>query len=430
VADAARAGASSAAPIANESPPMLRVAPNLKAQLRSAERSRLRRDLFMIVIPVLFVVFVFAAPVATFLFYSVDNWEIGKTLPRTLVALEGWDGRTLPDDKAFAGLAADMRAARAARTAAELGRRLNYHIDGFRSLIMDTARNLPRVEIDSDPRAVVLAADARWGDLEYWRIIRQESGRLTPFYLLAALDLRRAFDGNIVAVPPDRTIFVDVILRTFTISTSVTVMCLLLGFPVAYLLATLPTRTANLLFIFVLLPFWTSLLVRSTAWIILLQNEGILNKALIRAGFTTAPIQLVYNRIGVVMALTHVMLPFMVLPIYSVMKGIPRHYMLAASSLGANWFVAFRRVYLPQAFPGIAAGCVICFVMVAGYYITPLLLGGPRDQMLAYFVAFFTNQSNNWGLAAALGTVLLVITLTLLAIFHRLFGVEKLRLRT
>src|SRR5262249_28055865 len=163
-------------------------------------------------------------------------------------------------------------------------------------------------------------------------------------------------------------------------------------------------KTANLLLILVLLPFWSSLLVRATAWIVLLQDEGLVNQALMALGITTHPIRMIFNRIGLTIAMTHVLLPFMILPLYSVLRGIPREQWRAAASLGANPLVAFARVYLPQALPGIVAGSTLVFVVSLGYYVAPALVGGPRDQMIGYFVAYFTSSTANWGMASALGT--------------------------
>jgi putative spermidine/putrescine transport system permease protein len=219
-----------------------------------------------------------------------------------------------------------------------------------------------------------------------------------------------------------------VFLRTFWMSFVVTVVCLALGFPIAYLLANLPVRISNLLMILVLLPFWTSLLVRTAAWVVVLQREGPVNELLQWIGLIDEPLQLVFNRTGVYIAMSHILLPFMILPLYSVMKSIPPVYVRAAASLGANPVVAFLRVYLPQTVPGIGAGCLLVFILAMGYYITPALVGGPKDQMASYFIAFFTNNTINWGMASALGAVLLTATLLLYAVYSRLLGMDKVRL--
>jgi putative spermidine/putrescine transport system permease protein len=181
--------------------------------------------------------------------------------------------------------------------------------------------------------------------------------------------------------------------------------------------------------ILVLLPFWTSLLVRTTAWVVLLQNKGIVNDSLIALGILQEPTQLIYNRIGVYVAMTHVLLPFMILPLYSVMRGISPSFVRAARSLGAPPTTAFLRVYLPQCLPGIGAGCLLVFVLALGYYITPALVGGAGDQMIAYFIAFYTTATINWGLASALGVVLLVATLMLCATYNKLVGFDRVALR-
>ena len=202
----------------------------------------------------------------------------------------------------------------------------------------------------------------------------------------------------------------------------------MLGYPVAYLLATLPVRTGNLLLILVLLPFWTSLLVRTTAWVVLLQTHGVINDTLSWLHLINRPLRLIYDRGGTVMAMTHIQLPFTLLPIYSVMKTISPTYLRAARSLGAGPFHAFWRVYFPQTLPGVGAGCLLTFILSLGYYITPALVGGPLDQMVGYFVALYTNQELNWGMASALGTVLLAVTLALYVVYNRLVGIDKMRL--
>ena len=210
----------------------------------------------------------------------------------------------------------------------------------------------------------------------------------------------------------------------------VTVYCLLLGYPIAYLLATLPNRTSNLLMILVLLPFWTSILVRTTAWIAMLQSQGVLNDVFVFFGVTgdDARFSLIYNKLGTLIAMTHILLPFMVLPLYSVMKGIPPSYVRAAKSLGATNWTAFWRVYAPQTVPGIGAGAILVFIVAIGYYITPALVGGQDGQMISNFIDFHMRRSLNWNLAAALGTVLLVVVLVLYWVYDRIVGIDNMKL--
>jgi len=230
-----------------------------------------------------------------------------------------------------------------------------------------------------------------------------------------------------VSVDPDQAVYIAIIVRTFGISILVTVVTLLLGFPVAYLLASLPTKTSNLLMILVLLPFWTSLLVRTTAWFVLLQDNGVINDTVQLLQLADHPLKLIFSRFGTVVAMTHIQLPFTLLPIYSVMKTIPPSHVRAARSLGAGPFYAFWRVYFPQTMPGLAAGCLLTFILSLGYYITPALVGGPTDQMVSGFIALAINQENNWGKASALGTILLVATMVLYFVYNRLIGIDKMK---
>lgn len=402
-------------------------APSLKVQLARAERLRVWKA-FLLVAPLLaFLLFAFLIPIAGMLWRSVEDNELSQVLPRTVSAIKQWDGKGLPDESAYAALAADLATAREAGTLGPAAKRLNYDINGYRSLVMNSARRVPAAGTASFKDAFI-ALDPHWGERNYWAAIKRAAGPLTTFYLLAALDRERDADGSIIRAPAETAIYVDVLARTFIVSFAVTLLCLVLGFPLAYLLATVPTRIGNLLLILVLLPFWTSLLVRTTAWIVLLQNEGILNGAMIWLGVIDKPVRMIFNRFGVYVAMTHVLLPFMILPLYSVMQAIKPAHMRAALSLGAPPVEAFVRVYLPQTLPGVGAGCLLVFILAIGYYITPTLVGGASDQMISYFIAFYTTDTANWGMASALGTVLLVSTLVLYTVYNRLVGTEGVRL--
>jgi putative spermidine/putrescine transport system permease protein len=201
-------------------------------------------------------------------------------------------------------------------------------------------------------------------------------------------------------------------------------LCLLLGYPLAYWLSTMSARSANILMILVLVPFWTSVLVRVAAWIVLLQREGLVNKALLGLNLVAEPLTLLFNRTGVVISMTHILLPFMILPLYSVMKSVPPTYLRAAVSLGSPPLAAFFRVYVPQTWPGIAAGALLVFIVCLGYYVTPALLGGADDQMLSYYIAQYTNVDINWGMACALGGLLLGATLVLYALYRKVVKSE------
>jgi putative spermidine/putrescine transport system permease protein len=185
-----------------------------------------------------------------------------------------------------------------------------------------------------------------------------------------------------------------------------------------------------MLMILVLLPFWTSLLVRTSSWIAMLQGQGVINDLLVWIGLVDDQnrLTMIYNATGTVITMTHILLPFMILPLYSVMKTVPPSYMRAARSLGATPFTAFYRVYLPQSVPGISAGAILVFILAIGYYITPALVGGQSGQFIGNMIAYHMQGSLNWGLAAALGVMLLVLVLGMYGIYHRLIGDNKVKM--
>lgn len=402
--------------------------PSLKQRLARAERFNRLKSKALILPLLLFLLLTFLLPIGALLMRSVDNPEVVGSLPRTVEAIAGWDGRGLPEESVYRAIASDMLEARRNQSLGDLSKRLNMELAGFRSLVSSTARKLPLREEPVSYQEAFLDMDERWGDPAYWQVIRRNASSVTPYYLLAALDHRIDDLGELAKATPDQAIYLDIFARTFWMSLVITAICLVLAYPLAYLLANLPTRQGNLLMILVLLPFWTSILVRVAAWIVLLQSGGLINSALISLGIIEQPLQLVFNRSGVYVAMVHIMLPFMILPIYSVMKGISPSYMRAAVSLGCHPFASFWRVYFPQTLAGVGAGCLLVFILSIGYYITPALLGSPNDQMISYFVAFYTNTTINWGMATALGGLLLAATLVLYVVYSWLVGASKLRL--
>lgn len=400
---------------------------SLAQQLAAAERARKWRA-FLLTAPLLaFLLLVFLGPIGALLARSVVDTEFASAMPNVAREIRRWDGRALPDEATFAALIDDVRAARAAGTLAPAATRLNYDISGFRSLLFTTGRSLPD-PLQGPARDALIAIDPKWGEVETWGAIARASGPVTSLFLLASVDLKRTADGRFASAPADEKIFVQVLGRTFGIATAVTVLCLLLGYPLAYVLASLPTRTANMLLVLVLLPFWTSLLVRTSAWIVLLQHEGVINSALLQAGMIEAPFELLYRRAAVYAAMTHVLLPFMVLPLYAAMRTIPPAHVRAALSLGATPLAAFWRVYAPQTLPAVGAGVLMVFIQALGYYITPALVGGPDDQMLSYFIAFYASKTINWGMAAALSLALLAATVALYWVYDRLIGIDRIRM--
>ncbi|CAJ3482220.1 spermidine/putrescine ABC transporter permease [Burkholderia pseudomallei] len=398
---------------------------SLRRELKAAEARRRTMALLLVAPLAIFLLLVFVVPIGALLTRAVQNPEIATALPRTVAALSNWDRKAAPADAAYAALAADLAQVADGEAMGALARRLNTEIPGYRSLVAKTARAMPLTGDANAPlapaqtRAKLIELDERWGDAAYWQAIAKNGGRYSPFYLLAALDHKQDGFGSIVPADPDQSIYLAVFGRTLLIGFAVTLFALALGYPLAYWISTLPERRANLAMILVLIPFWTSVLVRVAAWIVLLQSEGLVNRALIDTGLISQPLALLFNRVGVYISMTHILLPFMILPLYSVMKSIPPSYQRAAVSLGSHPFAAFWRVYVPQTYPGVGAGALLVFILAIGYYITPALLGGPNDQMVSYYVAYFTNVTINWGMACALGGLLLAATLVLYAIYGR-----------
>ncbi len=403
----------------------------LKVSLQKALlRSRVRA--LMLVLPLLaFVLVFFLFPIGHMLLRSVDNQIVPSVLPRTTVAIRDWDPDRagLPGEAVFEALVRDIQSAFEDKTLGRAGRRLNYEKPGMSSLFRRSGRRAGR--ITGPPyRDRMIAIDKRWGDLSTWRLIQRESDALTGSYFLAAADLRLSDRGAIVRQPEPRRIYLTLFSRTLWMSGLITVLCLLLGYPVAYLLATLPLRLGNLLMILVLLPFWTSLLVRTTAWIALLQTEGVLNDMMVFAGLIAhdGRLQMIHNKFGTIVAMVHILLPFMILPLYSVMKTIPPSLMRAACSLGATPFTAFVRVYMPNTVAGVGAGCIMVFILSIGYYITPALVGGRTGTFISNFIAIHVSETLNWGLAAALGALLLGLVLALYLIYERVVGIDNMKL--
>jgi putative spermidine/putrescine transport system permease protein len=398
----------------------------LKQSLRRVETRR-RQSAIALTLPLLlFLVVTLLVPIGALLVRAVENPEVARALPRTGEALASWDRLTAPPAAAFAAVADDLGALAEGSDAGALARRLNSEASGARSLIMGTYRALPLGDglTPDQVREKMLAVDERWSELRYWQAIAKNSARWTPDYLLTAVDLRRTPAGGLDRVEPEQRVFGRILLRTFEISLVVTVICLALAYPLAYWLSTLPARRANMLMILVLVPFWTSILVRVAAWIVLLQREGLVNKTLMSLSIVNEPATLLFNRTGVVIAMVHILLPFMILPLYSVMKSVPPTYLRAAVSLGSAPLAAFFKVYVPQTFPGIGAGSLLVFILSIGYYVTPALLGRADDQMLSYYIAQYTNVDINWGMACALGAVLLAATLLLYGVYRRMVKAE------
>ncbi|MFK4496035.1 putative spermidine/putrescine transport system permease protein [Bradyrhizobium japonicum] len=399
----------------------------LRIKLQRVERQRKLRAFTLVLPLLLFILISFALPIGRMMFTAVRDETLLNLMPQTMAALQGWDGRDLPDESIYAALAGDLKQSWVQKTAAQIGKRLNYELPGTGSQITSSARRASKLS-GGPYKAALIEMDPLWGQHHVWTLLQRGRSAYTAYYLLRSVDYQYGPDSQIVASPPENAIFVDAFLRTLGIGIGVTAATLLLGFPLAYLLATLPLRSSNLLMIMVVLPFWTSLLVRTTAWVVLLQHNGVINEVMTGLHIISQPAELIFNRIGTIVSMTYIQLPFTLLPIYSVMKTIPNTYVRAARSLGAGPFYAFWKVYFPQTLPGIAAGCLLTFILCLGYYITPALVGGPGDQLIGYFIARFTNEELNWGMTSALGAILLTATLLLYFVFNKLVGVDQIKI--
>ncbi len=347
---------------------------------------------------------------------------------KLFAALEKWDGESVPGEPLFAAIYKDLNSAQKIMTG-KSSTRMNYEKPGWKGLIRKSVRVFKK--IDGPPyQEAFIKADGRWSEVGFWQSLVLMKDPRTMGYYLNSFDRRFDVDKNITLQPEERRVYVMLWWRTLLISLIVTVGCLLLAYPVAHLLATLPLRYSNLLMICVLMPFWTSLLVRIVAWMVMLQQQGVINDTLVWTHLLSDEnrLPMMYNFTGTVIVMIQILLPFMILPIYSVMKTIPPSYMRAAQNLGASPSLAFLRVYMPQTLPGIGAGVILVFIVAIGYYITPDLVGGKDGKMIGNMIAYHMQKSLNWGLAAAMGTVLLGGILVLYWIYDKLVGIDNLKM--
>jgi putative spermidine/putrescine transport system permease protein len=414
----------------NDGPMLAADGTPLKVSIQRALRRQKIRALLLVAPLFLFICITFLAPIGDMLFRSVENAIVPETLPQTVVALKTWDSKSgeAPSEKVFAALYADLKVAVKEKSHTRVASRLNYESPGVASLFRKSGRRIKRMQ-EGNYKEQFIKIDKDWGKTIVWETIQRFSGNYTKGYFLASVDAKETVDG-ISMKPEGERIYLYMLLRTMILSVVITGTCVLLGYPIAYILSVLPLRTSNLLMILVLLPFWTSLLVRTSAWIVLLQQQGVINDLLVSLGIIGDQnrLELMYNETGTVIAMTHILLPFMILPLYSVMKTIAPSYVRAAKSLGASDWTAFWRVYFPNTIPGIGAGGVLVFILSIGYYITPELVGGTSGIFISNRIAYHISSSLNWGLAAALGVMLLVVVMVLYFIYDKIVGIDNVKL--
>jgi putative spermidine/putrescine transport system permease protein len=352
--------------------------------------------------------------------------DIAQLLPKTARAYTAWavfeatqEGRDPatrdPWEAVAAALVVDLETA-------DLS---SYSGPGADLLREAQAANLPI----PDFTAAFAEIDKEWVTPLPWKTIQTHASTYTGGYFLNAIDAQKTPDG-IGWQPDEKQIMLKLFGRTIWMSLLITFSCIALGYPIAWLLANLPMRKANLLMILVLLPFWTSLLVRTSAWKVMLQQQGVINDVLVWVGLVDDANRLIMinNQFGTIVAMTHILLPFMILPMYSVMQTIQPSYLRAAKSLGATNWTAFWRVYFPQSVPGIGAGSILVFILSIGYYITPEIVGGTKGVFISNRIAYHISSSLNWGLAAALGSILLVAVLILYWAYDKVVGIDNVKL--
>jgi len=378
-----------------------------------------------------FVMLAFIAPIATMLYRSVYHPTVSQLIPETLEQMEQWKiiPNEMPPVNVLTAFSLELRDLAKERHSGKLAEELNRGFPGTSSLVKSTARKLKRMsaeELVQGQGKQLLSLHKKWNNPKLWSEIKNLGSVWTDSYYLTATDLQRNLDGKIEA--RDTQIYLKLYWRSLRIALMITLFTALLAFPLSYYLANTNSKKANILMVFVLLPFWTSLLVRTTSWIALLQTNGVINSTLEYLGIINKPIEMLYTEFATIIAMTHILLPFMVLPLHSVMKNIDPSYFRAALSLGAKPMPAFFKIYFPMTLPGLSAGALLVFIISIGYYITPALVGGTDGQMISNIIAFHMQSSNNWELAAALSSLLLMAILLLYWLYDRFVGVNNIKL--
>ena len=402
----------------------------LKQSLKKAERKNKIRALLLVSPLLLFIFFTFIVPIGSMLTRSTDDSYINKVFPKTFKVYQKWDRQGLPPEEVYAAMFIEIKKA----SGFEIGKastRMNYAKSGWKSMIKKSKRKFKKIGEDEGPfKDKMIEVDKKWADPEFWLALGVMVDPKTYEYYLNSFDKKYDSEKNIIDQPENRQIYVKTWVKTFKVSILVTLFCFMLGYPISYLLATLPLKYSNLLMICVLLPFWTSLLVRIVVWMVILQQKGVFNNLMVISGLIADENrwQLMYNQTGTIIVMTQILLPFMVLPLYSVMKTISPNYMRAALNLGASPLHAFWRIYMPNSVPGISAGGMLVFVIAIGYFITPELVGGKDGQMIGNWIGYHLKTTLNWGLSAALGGILLVVMTILYWIYNKLVGIENIKL--
>ena len=400
----------------------------LKVSLQKAERRNKIRAILLVAPLLLFILFTFLIPIGDMLLRSVDDSYINTVFPKTFKEYKKWDRQDLPSEELYKTMFFEVKDSEG-YAIGKASTRMNYAKSGWKSLLKKSKRKFKKIE-EGPYKEQMIAIDKKWADMEYWKAIGVMVDATTAGYYLNAVDLKYNVDKEVVRQKENRRIYNHTWFKTFKVSVLVMVFCLMLGYPIAYLLSTLPLKYSNLLMICVLLPFWTSLLVRTVAWMVMLQQKGVFNNLLVMANVISddSRFKLIYNETATIIFITPILLPFMVLPLYSVMKTISPNYMRAALNLGASPMHAFYKIYMPNSVPGVSAGCLLVFIIAIGYYITPELVGGKDGQMVGNWIAYHLKTTLNWGLCASLGAILLAMMTVLYWAYNKIVGIENIKL--
>tara|TARA_B100000700_G_scaffold312070_1_gene395124 strand:- start:596 stop:1849 length:1254 start_codon:yes stop_codon:yes gene_type:complete len=401
----------------------------LEVSLKRAEKKN-KLKAFLLVAPLLlYLIITYIFPIGDMFLRSVDDKMVTKMLPKTFKAMEKWDGKELPQEEVFEAFYLDYRILVKKKTFGKLATQLNYEKNGFKSILKKLARKQKKFK-EGNYKEQIMKVHKRWADVEYWRALKRRAPNYTYAKYLKGIDMYENEEGKIVQVEESRRVHKILWTRTLEIAFFVTLFCFIMAYPIAHLLATLPMKYSNLLMICVLLPFWTSLLVRTASWMILLQQQGIVNDFFVWIGLVAddnRP-EMMYNKTGTYVAMTQILLPFMVLPLYSVMKTISPSLMRAGKSLGGTPFIAFWKVYFPLTIPGIGAGCLLVFILAIGYYITPALVGGASGTLISNQIAYHMKSSLDWSFASAMGLMLLAGVLAIYWLYNKLVGIDNIKL--
>lgn len=387
---------------------------------------------FALVSPLLlFVLVFFVTPICIILIKGIYNPKIKTLIPNTVVSIQNYKYQEVfPSEETLKIFLSELKVLEENRDSGVLAEELNRRVPGFGSVIKKTSRVISKKDIEaiSSYKDFLIDVNKRWEDPKYWMVIKRANDGFTLSYVLSALDLEFNIQGKIVQKDESLRIYFPILLKTLYMAFLITLITMILAYPTAYYLSTLPKSKANLLMIFVLLPFWTSILVRIVSWITLLQQKGIANDVMMFFNVISEPLDMMFNQFATIVTMTHILLPFMILPLYGSMRSVDQSYIRASSSLGAKPFITFFKIYFPLTVPGLSAGAILVFIISVGYYITPALVGGVDGQMISNMIEFHMRTSNNWELASAMGGILLVITIFLYWVYDRLVGVNSLKL--